>query len=805
MSGLQQRSWLGSIAKFGLGILLVACISATDFDRVSGQEKKKEETQVGEIPWYEIPLLEREPYDVIKLDEESNSVELRVQPLPFDNREVPTDRPSAERLQFVLVDEPGKRWEVAWRNIVEIRLFERVILFEAQNLSDAGNYDEAYRYFNYLLVNYPTVPGISDSYNEFLYRDSTSLLESAEYKLALSGFEELIRRDATFKPTGTQPIPDEQVSKILDVMLGENLQDKDYRLAKMTIARIKAKYPAAQAMVVNKYEDAIRADAEAHRDQALRYFEQGEGRKAHGSIRQMLNVLPEIEGGIELANRVMEKYPLVLVGVNQKAENFDRESLDSWAARRAGMMIYRALVEFRGQGQDGGQYRFPNGRIEYGEDGRSFTFEVTRTEGEAGLPAIDAYDVARRLLDVANESSPEYFAAWRRLLKSVSIEEGNRIHVELSQAFVLPEALLQVSHQPKPLLKDSIPPNGLYAPVRSSNEEQSYKINAAYDQYDLGNRPEIVEIPFERSEDAVDAIIKGDIDVIDRVFPSELSRLNNTPGIAVDQYQIPIVHMLVPNPRSEHMANPTFRLALLMGIDREGILGNGLLGGIERQGFEVLTGPFPVGVNDSDPLGYAYNFKVDPISFDWRLATGMVVVAENQIKAMLETQELELPPRPKLVLAHAADDFSRIACQRIAEGWKMIQVDCELRELAPGEVRPPDDDYDLLYTQICIEEPLIDAHRIFGRGGIVPTENSSVDGALRQLEVAQSWADARRRLNEIHMFVHNEVIVLPLYQTVEHYAYRTDVRGVGRRLITLYDNVGDWTIVAGGDDVLAEK
>jgi hypothetical protein len=60
------------------------------------------------------------------------------------------------------------------------------------------------------------------------------------------------------------------------------------------------------------------------------------------------------------------------------------------------------------------------------------------------------------------------------------------------------------------------------------------------------------------------------------------------------------------------------------------------------------------------------------------------------------------------------------------------------------------------------------------------------------LDAASNWKDVRARLAELHQIADHELPLIPLWQTVNYFAYRTSVRGVGDAPITLYQNIDQW-------------
>lgn len=77
-------------------------------------------------------------------------------------------------------------------------------------------------------------------------------------------------------------------------------------------------------------------------------------------------------------------------------------------------------------------------------------------------------------------------------------------------------------------------------------------------------------------------------------------------------------------------------MVLMMGINCEGILVNLLLGGDVCFGFEVISGLFLIGYNDSDFINYGYNFCLEFMNYDWWLVLMMILFFENVFMKMFE-------------------------------------------------------------------------------------------------------------------------------------------------------------------------
>ena len=92
-------------------------------------------------------------------------------------------------------------------------------------------------------------------------------------------------------------------------------------------------------------------------------------------------------------------------------------------------------------------------------------------------------------------------------------------------------------------------------------------------------------------------------------------------------------------------------------------------------------------------------------------------------------------------------------------------------------------------------EPIADARALLGPGGLAGEMCSPyLAAALRDLEDATNWKDVRAKLAEIHDIAHHDLPLIPLWQTVNFFAYRTGLQGIGESPVTLYQNVDQWRV-----------
>jgi ABC-type transport system substrate-binding protein len=242
------------------------------------------------------------------------------------------------------------------------------------------------------------------------------------------------------------------------------------------------------------------------------------------------------------------------------------------------------------------------------------------------------------------------------------------------------------------------------------------------------------------------------------------------------------------------LTNATFRRSLIYGVNRELLLNQGLLRGATLPGFRVVSAPFPAPVTGLELPIYGYDEQIQPREFDPRLGMALVSLAEGELKAAFEKQRKTAPKLTPLTLGHPADEMSRVACRGLVKDWKRIGVECKLLEFSPGVFDDVDHKCDLAYLQLAAWEPIVDARRLFGHGGLTPTDDEHILLALRQLDLARNWQEARQRLIVLHRLLFADSTLLPLWQTVDHFAYRRSLQGLSPRRISLYQDVEQWQL-----------
>jgi ABC-type transport system substrate-binding protein len=393
--------------------------------------------------------------------------------------------------------------------------------------------------------------------------------------------------------------------------------------------------------------------------------------------------------------------------------------------------------------------------------------------------SLSSQDVIRALFAAATPNTPEYDEPFAKVLAGVEVGTEGDVRVDFQHAQLRGEAWLQ-----RPL-----PGFGPYKIATTSPQLVSYLRQATQfgGEAAAGVQPsEIIERTYPDSAAAIQALRRGEINMVDRISPWDLPRISSGDEFTVEPYALPRVSVLVPNPHRPLLANRTLRRALLFAIDRESILRHGLLTEQTIAGCEVVSGPFPKPASKEDPRGGGYNAEVEVRPYDPAVASVLVAVA------LQEASSSSVPPAPTITLAFPAEPMARIACESIARQLELAGLQVKLQEIPAGQIAG--DSYDLLYQELVMQEPIVDAWRLLGPGGMTGQCSAAMLLALRSLEVAKDLKQATLRLEQVHRVAAAELPVIPLWQLVNHFAYHKSVKGVPQRPYHLYQGIQQWQV-----------
>ncbi len=754
-------------------------------------------------------LLDRQPFDRITLNADNANAVLETVLLDLPERTVPNPLPAAGDLELRLLNQPTAPYTVAWNAIAKVELYEQMLLAEAERLTASSQFAEAFDDLAFLRLNYPNLPGLEPALQEHLWRDASTAFAARDGEGAWPALVALYARNPEY------PRLTSAVQAVSDHLIGRRLAEKNYAAARAVLDAVVRDFPDLELANIASWRERFESDARAQLAKARAAIAAGDFDGAREAAMFAYAILPDFAVARELVREIQQSAPEVRVGVTQMSAPASMSQTPSWAAARGVELFDPRLVEMVAFGNEGGEYACRFGEVRTSDSGLETTL---RLSPEGLRRGVTPEAIALRIVDVASYDRDECQEDLASLLKGASVVDGREVRLQWNRSHLHPEALLAA---PLRQVTSATRGPGLWLeplPPREGVEEIRYQRTGPAEAA-AGAPRFVIEQAYDDDEAALAALLRGEVDAVDRVPPWQLAQMRATPEVVVAQYQLPTVHVLVPNPDSELLALREFRRALCYGIDREGIVRDILLGGGSQPGFRPLSGPFPAGTSINDPVGYAYDPDLPMRPYEPRLAALLANVARTTLakrradeqRAVAAQEEStddgaqdgegvdetaaivaeDEPPLDPLVLAHPADSLARVSCQAIKLQLDSVGIPVKLVELPALEPKAAVE-YDLLYAELAVREPLVDARRLLAGDGVARRASAAMMAALDRLDRAQNWNEARTRLREIHRLAYYDLPVVPLWQTVNWLAVRTWLEGVGQQPVTLYQNLDAW-------------
>ena len=776
-------------------------------------------------------LLDRAPFDRITLNAANQGTVLDVLPLDLSGRRVPQPLPTEGTLQLRRLEQPSLVYSVDWNSIARIELYDQLLLAESRQLIAAGKMTAAFDELSFLHKYDPNLPGLGAATDRYLHADALREFRTGRYGEALIALQALYDRNPKYPGLAGA------VEAVGNRRIREYLAAKKYYAARKVLELLDQAYQGLNLPSVIVWKKKFRQASERQLNLAEAALNQKQYRAARAALRQATEILPHVPGVGPLLARLEREHPEIVVGVARLgpvvglprhgsakpraaplravSQQDPSTPLADWAVMRVAPLVDPPLVEQIGFGAEGGIYRSPWASLAADESGLNFSIRLTPAALRLG---VTADGLTRGLLALADPASPHYLEDYANRLQAISLVEGRTIDLRWKKIPVRPEALVRCSASWMPTLKKN-----LMVYRREEEHEPGvvrFQRKGAWEWLSpdhgkpSGGRVEmsgggpvtIVERRFRKDDAAVQALVRGEVDLLDRVPPWQLEKLKAHDQVVVGRYRLPTLHVLLLSPRSRLLDQREFRRALCYGIDRDRLLRDILLAGQAGAGFRSVSGPFPAGESRHDPVGYAYNQQLAVRPYQPRLAAVLAQVARAaEVKVAQETQAETEPEKVRpLVLLYPPEPMARAVCQSIKIQLELVGIPIELRVLADG--RPvvsaaqgatgkeggPRDDYDLRYTELAMWEPVVDARRLLGPHGLANRCSASMGLALDRLDQTQNWKQVQANLHQVHKIAYYDLPVIPLWQTYNYFAHRKTLRGFGKTPVWLYQQVAQW-------------
>jgi hypothetical protein len=754
---------------------------------LTGQQVDPQPAEDDRLDLDSVSLLDQAPFDLLVLTEKWEQQVFKI--LPGESDSVAgADSGGESFLEVTLVRFPDRRYRIARGDVAQRVSFEQLLERRTRRLLEEEDYPQAIEHLTYLQTHYPAMPGLGMLIRECGEASVRQLRERGENAHALAILEDLQRRERAGSDRYLAAIGRE-----VDILVDDYLAKDALATAQRLVARLEEDYGAEGLASVERWNRHFADMAEQLLDQSAAAEMEGDLRQALLLAIRSQAVWPRLEPAKGAVERLRGAYPLLRVGVLQAAASADTASLYDWPSRRIGRAIAPGLMELVGIGGEGGSYRFQLGSHRLAEDRSRLNLRLDRTashDHDGGQPAN--HQLAAWLHALSQPEQAEFDPIWRSVVQRVEVTGGDQVSVVLRRPHVLPHALM---HWPVASRSPPLGPPPLYRWQPDDSSPESSLMWAGWLEPEPGQPVEVLEVFTPQASVAVNDLLRGELDLIDRLFPADAQRLTGMPDIEVVQYALPSIHLLVPVGDHPLLAQVEFRRGLMYGFDRQTVLRDELLGGMNDRDSQVISGPFPAQRDVNDPLAYAYNRQVMAYGHDPRLAQLLIQLAINRWRASLPESEVNQPV-PPVRLAVPSHSIGQLVGQAWVDQIERFGLECELVIHESGDGESDSAACDLRLIEVRMWEPAVDIQRLLGPGGLAASRDPYIVMALESLQQAANWPDVRNALQRLHQLVHYQLPVLPLWQLSDWLAYRRQLIGVAARPYHVYQDLEQWRLVS---------
>lgn len=705
---------------------------------------------------------------------------LLVSKAPELNRD-PSDNAIVIRTQE---DEP-RDYYVKITSIRSADYFDDILLAEALRRAQSNDFDRAFELVLAVRSRDPNWKGLRETADRIIFLEGQHALDRGQVDDGLRLLGQLYER-APDTPN-LKPL----LAKGYAGRIESAIEQGSYALARRVLEELRGLTPDAPE--VDRMRQRLISLAQRRADEAERLS----GPDRVERLADALRVWPNDDAIAERYREAFLEAPVLDVAVLDVPRR-PGPFLECPADARVMNLLYRPLLaessEQATRGELPGQIA---AELTVGDIGRRLELRIKEgISWNDGSRSVNAIDVARTLTDRALPSTIGYDARWSNLLTRVRPIDETTLEVTLRRTPLDPAAWLLLPVGPAHAGRDGLvwTPSGP-RPIGSGPftlgplSQSSARIDRA-DQVDEGTPTlaRINERRYETPADAVAALRRGEVSLLEAVPLDQLRLLEDDPDIQVGRYRAPRMHWIAIDGRNPVLRNRSLRRGLSFAINRKELLQEGILRAPLNDSTIPSDGPFPAGSAADDP-------EVPPLTHDPLLAKMLVRAAKQEMG--IDVIELTFS-YPSIPSARAVASKLVEACADAGVVLKPVerpQSDLE-RDLRQG-LR-----FDLAYRVAPITDPVLEIGPILCPGYSAPPQADGL-GALAsarilqlllQLEQVQDLPSAREQLLAIDRETRDELPILPLWQLQGHFAWRARLNGPPAEAGELYEGIESWTI-----------
>jgi peptide/nickel transport system substrate-binding protein len=678
-------------------------------------------------------------------------------------------------------------------NIKTIEYFEDMLLTQAEQLTLTREFTRAFECCLRVKMRNPAWFGLDDRVNRVLFAEGSAALIAGDQDRGLRLLRELLQRKRDY------PGLLDRLASVYSGWISRALELGQFAKGRQFLHELEQM--AADHPVVHELRGRFVARARIKLKDADSLT--GPGRL--DALCDALRIWPSLEGAEALYRKAFEAAPTLDVAVSDVPR-----PLGPWirtpADFRVSRLLYRPIMAF--DTEDSRHGKVPGqiaAGVESSDLGRQLSIRLQPGQlWSDGTRQLTAVDVARALIDRSDPNSPKFQARWADLLDRVATtEDGGRIDLRLKRPLLRLSAWLDWPVAPahagidgrvattgpdRPLISDG---PFVCGPVTDRSIELLGLEQQAAGPASGGSGQKIRrlrETRYATAKAMIAALMQGEVSLIDHLPPNQVPTIESSAELKVGRYSQPSIHLIALDARNPLLRNRSLRRALSYAIDRRTLFEEAVLKRPADESSTVADGPFP-------QESYANAPGVRPLESNTALALMLVAAARKEMNDAAIELKLEYP----------ASAIAQQVVPRIAEGFRSAGVRIETIECAESTLEAElraGRRFDLAYRALRCDEPILDAGPLLCPGYDAPPEADALASSaslrilqlLLQLERATDLPTARGLAIQIDREARDELPVLPLWQVVDHYAWRTRLKGPGVTADRLYEGIESWEI-----------
>ncbi len=730
----------------------------------------------------------KKPKTLVEIEEMAHKAEVKRQRMRKDGFTGNPDREEDDEATIVIRTLVGENsdYKVKRSSIKKIEYFEDMVLADADRLAAAGDFLGGFERLMLVKARNANWPGLAEHVNKHLFVEGEALMKD-DGSRGLQVLSDLHARKPDYPG-----LADRLAASYAKRIDGE-VAATNYIEARRLLRDLDRFAPGHSEGRYGRTRMVERAKALV--DQAAR----SEPGDRVDRLAEASRIWPELEGldaAYALAFRAEPTLTVAVADISRPIGPFPRCP----ASERLSRLLYLPILDNEDEaslrGESSGQLL---ASLEVGELGKRLRINLKAgpTWSDGSRPA-SAIDVARSLADRAQGVSPGFDGRWADLLDRVEIVDEGRIEVKLTRASLKPETWLVAPVGPAHAAADGLIPaaDGRHRPVgdgpfrwAASGPTSTTLVAAAPAPSETSSRVRRVrEVRYHDPGVALEAFLRGECSVLERVPPDRLADLRKLDGVKMGVHATPSVHRLAVDGRAGPLRSRKLRRALSLAIDRKGLLAEVVTRRPPDDRAFPADGPFIKGSFVDAP-------DVAPLDYNPLLALGLFSAARK-----------ELGGNPiKLTLEYPNIAEARAACPKIAEGLRLVGVEVTLLERPESDLEAElraGRRFELAYRTSRPSSPFRDAGPLIVPGYDAPPSADALASSasprvlqlLLQMDRAPDTVTARSIAVEIDRESRDELPVIPLWQLDDHYAWRSEVRGIAESVDHLYRGLETWEV-----------